>query len=366
MRIMLIFAPFAVSVAAMLTSQPVHAEPATVGVSAPAGPVLFTPAEIRDLKQRRGDFADTIKSCSRQLDYRPTPMATLALDPHYTATGVNRSGNDGKEFVNDSRQAFRMGLCYLLTDDAHFAATAQRIIDAWSGTLTAVTTQQAKSTINFNAQYLIIAASWVRGANKWDSSAFDRFLVETLLPNSSSSNINNHGAWGVFLDASAAAYLGDGERLNAARTRWGTLLKGAAGPDGTLIREIERSGTSNWRGGPDKGIKGLAYTHYYMLPASLAAKIFADEGKPVWHTEEGRLFEAAFGKAAAWTQKPETFPYYASNGGKLAGVRNASYFPLLLRVYDNADAKAAVKQGHLADGGFVLMGELFGRPASRK
>ena len=255
--------------------------------------------------------------------------------------------------------AYRAGLCYLLTADPRFAATAQRILDAWAGTLRQVATPQGKADANFNLPYMIMAASWVRGVGGWHSAPFDQFLRTTVLPVSQAANPNNHGLWGVLLNASAAAYLGDAPRLRAARARWQQLLRGEVAADGSLPQEMQRSGTTNWRGGPDKGSKGLAYTHYALLPASLTAKIFADQQQPVWHTPGGQLLQAAFGQAAAWTLRPNTFPYFASNGGHLEGVRNAAYFALLLHYYPNQDAEAVLRQGNVGMNGFWLL-ELFG------
>lgn len=355
---------------ALVGAVPPGAALAKASQSAPmaqsAGTLILSSPEFAALRQRKGELAGIIKKCTADLDYEASPLAALALDPHYTATGVNKSPNNGKQFVDDSRQAFRMGLCYQLTGDTRYAGTAQRILDGWGGTLKAITNEQSKSTLNFNIQYMIIAASWVRGANNWNSSTFDSFVRSTALPNSSSANANNHGAWGVFFEAAAAAYLGDTALLVRARNRWQEHVAGATNPDGILFREITRSNTSNWNDGPDKGIKGVAYTHYFMLPASLAAKIFADQGQPVWDTPSGKLFGKAFEKAAAFTQRPETFPYYASNNGQLMGVRNAAYFHMLVRYYPNKDAEAAIRQGDLSDGGFLLMERLFGRTQNDK
>ncbi len=290
--------------------------------------VLLNKQELADLGARRAAFSDLLSHCDRQLDYVAHPVAVLALAQHYTAKGVNTGSNTGKELTRDARAAYRGGLCFLLTHDQRYAASTQRILDAWAGTLKKVTTLQSKDNINFYVPYMIIAASWVHGAGHWNSTTFDRFLRTTVLPASNSANPNNHGAWGVFLEASIATYLGDTQLLERARHRWGTLLDGAVAADGTLTREIDRSATSNYHGGPDKGVKGLAYTHYFMLPATMAAKIFADDGRPVWATPEGKLFGRAFARAANWTLHPQTFPYYASNGGKLEGVRTAAYFVL--------------------------------------
>lgn len=324
-------------------------------VAAPASRILLL--NDRELAHITGNVAaipELAPNCGKLIDYVAQPMEVLALDPHYTDKGVSTSKNNGKQLSADARASYKLALCYLTTRDARYAATAQRILDAWAKTLKSVTTDQGKDNINFDVPYMIIAASWVRSANRWDSSSFDRFLRAVVVPNTNSANPNNHGEWGVLLEASAAAYLGDAQLLDRARTRWGTLLEGAATADGILTREVERSGTTNWRGGPDKGIKGLAYTHYFLLPATLSAKIFDDAGKPVWSTKDGKLFGLVFAHAAAWTRHPETFPYYASNNGKLEGVRNDSYFVLLNRYYPNADAAAVLKDSDVGADGFML------------
>ena len=162
------------------------------------------------------------------------------------------------------------------------------------------------------------------------------------------------------MDSSAYAYLGDKAGLDKSHARWNELMRDSVSADGSMLHEIERSATSNWIGGPDKGIKGMAYTHYALLPASLSAKIFADQGQPVWKTPEGQLLKSAFDKAAAWTRHPETFPYYASNNGKLEAVRNAAYFALLQNYYPNKDAEAVLNDGEKVGlNGFYLL-ELFG------
>ena len=334
----------------------VHASART---SKAPGTVLLNASELAALRGRRNMLASMVERCSEQLGYQAKPIAIFAPDPHYTANGLNSSANSGKQLAADAQASYRAGLCYWITGEAKYAAVAQRILDAWSGTLTSITTGQGKSSLNFNMPYMTAAASWVRGVNGWDGVTFGRFLRTTVLPKSASDNPNNHGMWGTLVESGAAAYLGDAGLLTKARNRWIEIFKGAAAPDGTLIREVERSGTTNWRGGPDKGIKGLAYTHYFLLPASMSAKIFADQGQPVWNTEDGRLLKAAFAKAAAWTLHPQTFPFYASNKGKLEGVRSAAYFPLLLKYISNDDAKKVLNQGAIGEGGFYLP-SLFG------
>lgn len=350
---------------ASLTSAPADAtsysEPAIMTPST----VLVSEADIARVRSHPGKFAGLVKRCSEQIGYQPRPIAVLASRRRYTATGTQDIG-DGKILAADAEASYRLGLCYLVTQDRRYAATTQHILDSWAGRLTGVANHQSQGNINFKLPFMITAASWVRGANGWDHSRFDRFVSQVVVPQSESDNPNNHGMWGVLLEASAARYLGDAAGLAKARNRWGEIIAGAAAPDGTLTREIMRSNTSNFRDGPGKGIKGMAYTHYFLLPASLAGKIFADAGTPVWDTDSGRLLGAAFRKAAGWTLRPDTFPYHASNGGKLEGVNSISYFPLLLHIYENPDAEAVLRSGVRGSDAFFLEKLFAADPARRK
>lgn len=323
--------------------------------AAPTPGLLLTTGDLASIRAHPEALGAILQRCPKLLDYIADPTAVLAPAQHYTASGVNHNGNDGKRLALDAQAAYRSGLCHTFTGDARFAAVTQRVLDAWAGTLHSVATPQGRDDVNFNLPYMIAAASWVQGVNGWNSGRFDAFLRNTVLPTAQLDNPNNHGAWAVLMTASAAAYLQDSRILSAARTRWATLLEGAIAADGTLTREISRSGTSNYHGGPDKGARGLAYTDYFLLPASLAAKVFADQNQPVWQTNAGKLLGLAFDRAAGWTLHPDTFPYYASNHGQLQDTRNVAYFALMLRYYPSRDAQAVIAQGDIQQGGFLLM-----------
>lgn len=322
--------------------------------TARAGNVLLSASELADVRAHPAAVSAIVQHCPALLDFAAAPQAVLAPPPHYTAVGVNHGSAQENRWARDALSAFRAALCYQVQDDERYAAVAQRILDAWAQTLVRVATPQGRANVNFNAPYLIVAASGVRGVGGWNSERFDRFLRSTLLPQAELDNPNNHGAWAVLMAASAAAYLHDSALLTTARERWASLLRGAIAADGTLTREITRSGTSNYHGGADKGVRGLAYTHYFLLPASLAAKVFADQGQPVWLSDAGKLLGAAFSRAAGWTLHPETFPYYRSNQGQLQDTRNVAYFALLLRHYPERDARTVLEQGDMVAGGFML------------
>lgn len=315
--------------------------------------ILITQANIDNFKKHHEVVDALLKNLDEKLDYMPTPMKVMALAPHYNSTGTNDE-KSAKFFQDDSRMAYKLALGYAVSNNPAYAKKAQAIIDAWSKTLQAVTTTQSKDEINFNVPYMVIGASLVKNEGNWNTKPFSRFLENIALPASSQANPNNHGLWGVFMESTIYAWLGDQQGMKKIRNRWIDHLQHSIDDKGVMPNEIQRSATSNWRGGPDKGIKGLAYTHYALLPATLAAVIFEQNGMPVWNTPSGQRLGKAFAQAAAWTRNPETFPYYNSNNGKLIGVNNDSYFIILNKIYPNADATWIMENTKLGMDGFLL------------
>lgn len=315
--------------------------------------ILLTPENISNFKTHHKAVDALLKNLDGKLDYRPSPMEVLALEPHYNSTGTNEDAT-AKRFQDDARMAYKFALGYAVSNNAAYAKKAQEIIDAWSKTLKEVTTAQSKDEINFNVPYMVIGASLVRNQGKWDTGSFSKFLRDIALPASSQANTNNHGLWGIFMESTIYAWLGDQQGMEKIRTRWMDHLQHSIDDNGVMTMEIQRSGTTNWIGGPDKGIKGMAYTHYALLPATLAAVVFEQSGMPVWNTPSGQRLGKAFAQAAAWTRNPETFPYYKSNNGKLVGVNNDSYFVILNKIYPNADAKWIIENTELGMDGFQL------------
>lgn len=342
------------------TSLPVYRiNPSIVSTPVASSTLLLNLQDIQNLKAHPARYTNIIQACNNQLNYQPSPVARLNLQPHYTATGANEDDTSAKNLSNDAIIAYRMGFCYLMTNDVRYAVTTQRILDAWATTFDTATTQQGSDNINFNLPSMVIAASWVKAAKlpngqTWDSHRFDSFLINKVLPLAQLDNDNNHGLWAVLMKASIGAYLGRDHMLDTAQQRWQQILLGMVATDGTLPHELARSDTNNYVGGKTKGIKGIAYTHYALLPASVTAKILSDAGRDVWYTAGGQLLQRAYNRAATLTLHPETSPYYASNQGKLVGVHNASYFPLLLKYFPKPDASKAVSLGYTNSDRFML------------
>src|SRR5450830_2039647 len=315
-------------------------------VAMAAGNIWLSNADIGLLRSEPARTAALMQRCDKEIDTQAAPVAVFAPPAHYSKTGVVEN-EMGKRFASDGGVALRAGLCYVVSQDIRYAQHAQAIISAWADTLQSVPSEQGASDINFDLPQYVIAASLVRGVNGWSDASFRHLLTHIVLPLSHSDRKNNHANWGVFLNASIAAYTGDASLLASSRARWLELMDSEVAADGSLPLEICRSDSTAYCSGDRKGINGLSYTHYTLLPTTAAAHIFYLQGQAVWHTPQGNKLAAAYRQAAAWTLYPETFPYYQSNGGHLNGVNNAAYFTLLQRQYPNADGGQVIANGKL-------------------
>ena len=76
-----------------------EAEPAA---DQPGATVLLNVEDISNLRHNKGAYAALIRAGTAQLAYVPQPVAVLAPDPHYTADGVNKSGNAAKQLATDA------------------------------------------------------------------------------------------------------------------------------------------------------------------------------------------------------------------------------------------------------------------------
>lgn len=310
---------------------------------------------MRALRNDPAQFSDLLRGCQGSLNVLPTPAAKLSAADRYGAAGTSEAPQADAALASDAVRAYRQALCYALSGDLKYAASSQRILGAWAGTLRSVESLQSQGNINFYLPYMVVAAGWVKDAGGWNHAPFGQFLRRTILPLAQLNSPDNHGLWAIFMQASIGAYLGDAKLVTAAKGNWQKQLRGMVQPDGTMPLEMARSDTSNYTGGPTKGDRGLAYTNYALLPAALTAQVLEVAGQPVWNTPGGELLRRAFAKAAGWVLRPKTFPYYASNGGHLQDTDVVGYFALLLRHYPNPDAEAVLERGQVKSDGFALL-----------
>ncbi|WP_157786203.1 alginate lyase family protein [Dyella japonica] len=291
-------------------------------------------------------------TCDRHIGYEPHPVSDFSPPPHY----VDREGEQRivKPFTDDGDVAYREALCFAASGDRRYAEVAERILDAWAAGVQRIGQGQGVADVNFMFPRYALAATMVRADSQWNDAKFRAFVRQRVLPLSTASRNNNFGNWGVFLEASSAAYLQDRGLMQRAAKRWQSLMLSQVAQDGSMPAEICRSNTSDYCGGADKGVNGLSYTHYTLFPTTMAAEIFRNAGIDVYAGNAGHQLSLAYARAAQWTLHPETFPYYASNNGHLNGVRNAAYFRILQRRMPNDDGRAVIAQGHLGMDGFEI------------
>ncbi|MBC3869054.1 alginate lyase family protein [Undibacterium oligocarboniphilum] len=317
-------------------------------------PLFITSTQIQALQQQPERWTALQKRCDTELDTRAQPVADFSPAPHYSSTGITHD-TTAKNLSTDAGIIYRAALCYQLTTNRAYASHAQTMIDAWSKTVKTVDKGQGASDFNFNLPQIIIGASLVRGVNDWDDTTFRALLTDKAAATTHADKANNHGNWGVLLDASIAAYLGNTQQLAKTSHRWQALMQSQVADDGSLPLEICRSNTNNYCGGADQGINGLSYTHYTLLPTAVAAEILALRGFDVYQGDAGRKLGLAYARAARWTRYPDTFPYYQSNDGKLNGIRNAAYFSILQKHYPNPDADTVLREGKVGMNGLELL-----------
>jgi hypothetical protein len=324
--------------------------PSAIAPVVPAG--WPAPEQIAALRATPERWSKLRTSCEHDLNYTPQPVADFSPPPHY----VDREGElrIARYLTADGGVAYREALCFAISGDLRYANVAEHVLDAWGIGVKRIGPGQGVADFNFTFPEYALAAAMLRADAQWKDAAFRAFLRERVLPLSTASRSNNFGNWGVLLEASSASYLGDRALLERAAERWKHLMQSEVQSDGSMPREVCRSNTTDFCGGPDKGVNGLSYTHYALLPTAIAAEVFRNEGIDVYDGAAGQKLAAAYARAAAWTLRPETFPYYASNGGQLHGVRNAAYFRILQQRVPCADGEDVLREGSLAMDGYQL------------
>ena len=309
---------------------------------AQAEPLLVKDAQIAVLKADAKFIRSLLRKCDTELAAPTHAVADFAPAPHYTAQGSSPDDDQATGLTGDIRRAYRAALCYRLSANAAYAGQTQSIADAWAGTMKSASNAQGRSDINFNIAQLVVAASWVEGANGWNAASFKAWLSKVIVPLSLSNEPNNRGNWGNLQDVAIAAFINDKPALATGAARWQALLTSEVAEDGTLPLEICRSNSSDHCGGPDKGVNGLAYTHYALLPAAIAGEIMEAQGQKSFGSPSGGSFAKAFNKTATFTQNPALFPYYAANNGNLNKIDHCAYFALAALHFPNENARAVL------------------------
>ncbi|WP_139524092.1 alginate lyase family protein [Helicobacter pylori] len=312
-----------------------------VCVQAYAGQDYF----FRDFKSR--DLPQKLH-LDKKLSQTIQPCMQLNASKHYTATGVRESDKCTKSFKKSALMSYDLALGYLVSKNKQYGLKAIEILNAWAKELQSVDTYQSEDNINFYMPYMNMAYWFVKKA--FPSPEYEDFIKRMRQYSQSALN-TNHGAWGILFDVSSALALDDHTLLQNSANRWQDWIFKAIDENGVIASAITRSDTSDYHGGPTKGIKGIAYTNFALLALTISGELLFENGYDLWGSEAGKRLSVAYNKVATWILNPETFPYSQPN---LIGVHNNAYFIILAKHYSSPSANELLKQGDLHEDGFRL------------
>ncbi|WP_100994284.1 alginate lyase family protein [Helicobacter pylori] len=276
------------------------------------------------------------------------PCVQLNASKHYTSTGVREPDACTKSFKKSATMSYDLALGYLVSENKQYGLKAIEILNAWAEELQSVDTYQSEDNINFYMPYMNMAYWFIKKA--FPSPEYEDFIKRMLQYSQSTLN-TNHGAWGILFDVSSALALDDHALLQNSANRWQEWVFKAIDEDGVIASAITRSDTSDYHGGPTKGIKGIAYTNFALLALTISGELLFENGYDLWGSEAGKRLSVAYNKVATWILNPETFPYFQPN---LIGVHNNAYFIILAKHYSSPSADELLRQGDLHEDGFRL------------
>ncbi|GAA7684999.1 alginate lyase family protein [Helicobacter pylori] len=283
-----------------------------------------------------------------KLSQQIQPCAQLNASKHYTSTGVREPDACTKSFKKSAIMSYDLALGYVVSENEQYGLKAIEILNAWAEELQSVDTYQSEDNINFYMPYMNMAYWFIKKA--FPSPEYEEFIKRMHQYSQSALN-TNHGAWGILFDVSSALALDDHALLQNSANRWQEWVFKAIDEDGVIASAITRSDTSDYHGGPTKGIKGIAYTNFALLALTVSGELLFENGYDLWGSEAGKKLSVAYNKVATWILNPETFPYFQPN---LIGVHNNAYFIILAKHYSSPSADELLKQGDLHEDGFRL------------
>ncbi|MHC4250417.1 MAG: alginate lyase family protein [Planctomycetota bacterium] len=277
------------------------------------------------------------RSADRNLDAAPHAPAKWYVPGYYRDAKGHRAAKQG--LADDANRSYELALVHRMTGDERYARAAARLIDAWPATVKS-TSRKDDSTLSFSYHFpsMIFAADLISRSRAWpeeSQGAFRQFVREKALPLNTMGRSNNWGNWGLVLVAAAAAYLDDRPLLKKCAERWKELIGKQIAEDGHMHHEVRRNG----------GRSGLWYTHFSLFPQTIAAEVLRVNGFDLYEhrSADGRTLRLAFDRVAPWARRPETFPYWKDDPGRLHGRTYVSYFEVLNARWPNPDASAMLE-----------------------
>ncbi len=243
--------------------------------------------------------------------------------------------------ADDANAAYRLALCYAVSGEPRYAAAAARLADAWATGIEEMS-RADDSTLCFSYHFpaMIAAAALLEDAPAWTPEyrrRFRLFVRERALPMNTMDRQNNWGNWGLVLVAAAAAYLEDEDLLDEAAARWKEFIELQIADDGHLPHEVHRN----------EGRRGLWYTHFSLMPQTLAGEILHRNGRNLFDYESpsGRSLRKAYERAADWSLEPETFPFFPAPAAEhLSNPAYTAYFEILHPRWPHAAAAELLRR----------------------
>lgn len=312
------------------------------------GAVFVSRARLDTLRQRiarkaeptYGAWQKVKTEADAQLDRAPRVPPVWYVPGFYTDAEGHRAAKGSLQ--DDANAAYTLALAYRVTGEEKYARSAARLIDAWAGLRELKRENDSTLSFSYHFPALIFAADLIEDWSGWPAErqqAFRRFVREKALPMNTMDRANNWGNWGLVLVLAAAAYLDDQAIFQRGVARWKEFIAEQIAPDGHLTHEVGRNN--------GKGDYGIWYSHFSLLPQTIAAEIARVNGVDLYDyaAPNGRTLRQAFERLSPWALHPAAFPYFKGNDpSKLHSTDYVGYFEILNARWPNAAAMEMLRK----------------------
>ena len=274
-----------------------------------------TAEAFEELMEREGEL----------LAHEPDVPEVWYVPPFYQDSAGHR---ESKEVLKlDGNNACRLALLYRLTGEEEYAEAAVDLIEPWTELEELETHDDSSLSFSYHFPSMIFAADLLRPSEAWTSTLEEEFrdwIRERALPMNTMDRQNNWGNWGLVLVMAIAAFTEDEELFEEGVERWKHFIEAQIAEDGHLPHEVTRN--------DGIGERGIWYTHFTLMPQTIAAEIAYVNGVDLYDYESpsGRTLEQAFRRVAPWALDPDTFPYFQPGEGReQRGTDYVGYFEIL-------------------------------------
>ena len=286
-------------------------------------------------------FEELMEREDELLAHEPEVPSVWYVPPFYQDSAGHRESKEALKL--DANNAYRLALLYRLTGEDKYAEAAVRLIEPWTDLEELETHHDSSLSFSYHFPSMIFAADLLRPSEAWTSSLEEEFgdwIRERALPMNTMDRQNNWGNWGLVLVMAIAAFTEDEELFVEGVERWKHFIEAQIAEDGHLPHEVTRN--------DGIGERGIWYTHFTLMPQTIAAEIAYVNGVDLYDYESpsGRTLEQAFRRVAPWALDPETFPYFQPGEGReQLGTNYVGYFEILnTRWPDDAAAEMLERQ----------------------